>query len=224
MAFCESCGHELSSGAKFCSACGTAVGPTTLSCDGNGRALHKCPQCGEVLNAFVAKCPSCGCELRGVPAAISLRELLDGLQRHEEAATRKHSVLQHLWRVADKSDDAAAALIREYPIPNTKEDLTEFLVLAASNIDPDAFNEFKKMNISPSEAMRSRAWMSKLEQAYQKASIVMGNDEEFAKYEKIYGATTRRVLHAKRSGVYFAVGLAAAWAVLIVVAIVLAPK
>lgn len=224
MAFCESCGHELSAGAKFCSECGTAVVPSASLRGGIEGVAYKCPQCGEVLDAFTAKCPSCGYELRGAPSVSSLRELLEGLQQCEGSETHKRGVLQHLYRIADKSDDASAALIREYPIPNTKEDLIEFLILAASNVDPDAFNEFKKMNLSPAEAMRSRAWMAKLDQAYQKASIVMGNDDEFDRCEQIYNAISKRVLHARRAVVYIAAGLAVVWAVLIAVAIVLVPK
>lgn len=184
----------------------------------------KCPQCGEMINAFVAQCPSCGYELRGAPAASSLRELMDRLRIYENGETRKRGILAHLWRVTNGAEDAAAALIREFPIPNTKEDLTEFLVLAASNVDPDAFNEFKKASLSPAEAMRSRAWMAKLEQAYQKASITMESDSGFARCEEIYRKTSRKVLHARRAQIYLFVGVALVWIVAIIVGVVLVPK
>lgn len=61
MAFCVNCGQELVEGAKFCANCGKAV-------DGNSSnsqrktvydgELHKCPNCGETINAFVTICPT----------------------------------------------------------------------------------------------------------------------------------------------------------------------
>lgn len=187
----------------------------------------KCPQCGELIDAFVAKCPACGYELRGAPAASALCELMDRLQTlqtYEKGEAHKRGIFAHLWRVTSEAEDAAASLIREFPIPNTKEDLMEFLVLAASNVDPDAFNELKKASLSPGEAMRSRAWMAKLEQAYQKASITMGNERGFARCEEIYNKTSRKVLHARHALILFSTGLVLAWIVLIIVAVVLAPK
>lgn len=221
MKYCSQCGSELTEGAKFCSECGAPAGSGSTATAGK---TVKCPQCGELIDAFVAKCPACGYELRGAPAASSLCELMDRLQTYEKGGAHKKGFISHLWRVTSEAEDAAASLIREFPIPNTKEDLMEFLVLAASNVDPDAFNELKKASLSPAEAMRSRAWMAKLEQAYQKASITMGNDSGFARCEEIYNKTSRKVLHARRALVYFLIGLALAWIVLIIVAVVLAPK
>lgn len=159
MAFCESCGHELSSGAKFCSACGTAVGPTTSSRDGNGRALHKCPQCGEVLNAFVAKCPSCGYELRGSQTLSRVRELEDALGGMESSEKR-------------------AELIRNFYIPNTKEDIYEFFILATSNL--------KAGDVC------SDAWTAKLEQAYSKARLVFNDNDELQRLTATYNRLMRR--------------------------------
>lgn len=117
MSFCTSCGKGLSADANFCSNCGTAVGTTATP---NRKAiyegvLHKCPQCGETLNAFATNCPSCGYELRGIRQSGCVNDLA---QRLSEATSTKQ---KH-------------ELISNFYIPNTREDIYEFFILAYSNI------------------------------------------------------------------------------------------
>lgn len=191
MKYCNQCGGDLVDGARFCSNCGASVGGSSSKSESSA---VKCPQCSERIDAFVAKCRLWH-ELREVAAVQSLKGLMDSLRECDESAPRECGLFERAWRATSQSDDAAAALIREYPIPNTREDLIEFLVMAASNVDPNAFNEFKKLEISPSEAIRSRAWMAKLEQAHQKALLVL-EDDELARCENLYNKTSKKVLHA----------------------------
>ena len=65
--------------------------------------------------AFVTTCPSCGYEIRGGKSSASLHEFSMSLAN---AA----------------SDEQRTSLIRNFPVPNTKEDIFEFLILASSNI------------------------------------------------------------------------------------------
>ena len=151
MAFCINCGQELSSGAKFCSGCGTAihgVGATAsqrkTTYDG---VLHKCPQCGEVLDSFTTVCPSCSYEIRGASTSNAVKEFASKL---DKATT----------------DYQKTNIIRSFPIPNTKEDILEFIILAASNIDEN-----------PNKVVFD-SWMSKFNQAYEKGKILFTNSTE----------------------------------------------
>lgn len=220
MKYCTQCGEELVDGARFCSSCGAPVGEGSAKSESS---TVKCPQCGERIDAFVAKCPACGHELRGMPAVRSLRDLMDRLRECDEGTPRKRGLFERVWHAASPADDYAATLIREHPIPNTKEDLIEFLVVASSNVDPDAFNGFKQAEISPSEAIRSRAWMAKLEQAYQKALLVL-DDDELARCESLYNKTSKKVLHAKRAFIYFWICWTVIMLFLIALGTVLVPK
>ena len=70
MAYCVKCGKELVDDAKFCAGCGIAVDVHQSENDEQRKTvydgdLHKCPKCGEHLNAFVTICPVCNYELRG---------------------------------------------------------------------------------------------------------------------------------------------------------------
>ena len=77
--------------------------------------------------------------------------------------------------------------IRNFAVPNTKEDLLEFLTLAASNINVTyGF-------LSESQEAISYAWEAKFEQIYQKASITFGNNPEIQEIKKIYDIKSEKI-------------------------------
>lgn len=214
MPFCTQCGHEMPSNAKFCPECGSPVEAASASeqisihtqtqeSKGNretwGGSIKKCPRCGEPLAAFSTTCHSCGFELResGVSSSVSaLSEKLQqmSMQIHDSSL---RGILGAIKSSIVQEDDPRTDLIRSFPIPNTKEDLIEFIILAASNINPDAFNSGKSANLTSSEKSLSRAWLSKLDQAYQKASISLKNDPDFETITQLYDSTKEKVRKAE---------------------------
>lgn len=74
-----------------------------------------------------------------------------------------------------------ANLIVNFSIPNTKEDIMEFMLLASSNINPKY----------GTDDIVSKAWISKLDQVYQKAEMSMRNNPDFAQIKNIYDQHTR---------------------------------
>ena len=189
MAFCVHCGNELADGARFCANCGTSVVAEPKQ-DKNenqqktvydGR-IHKCPNCGEQLDSFVAICPVCGYELRGTQITSCVHELSQKLEKTD-------------------SLEKKIELISNFYIPNTKEDIYEFFILAYSNITAGAYG--------------IDAWTVKLEQAYLKAKLAFNDGEDFKYiqelYDKINKATTKRKLFKSKNfkaSVVLAVGLA----------------
>lgn len=159
MAFCINCGQELAEGAKFCANCGKSVNDSNsieqrkTIYDGE---VHKCPNCGEVLESFVTTCTSCGYELRGAKTNSYIKELSDKLEKAE-------------------TNEQKIDLITHFYIPNTKEDIYEFCILASSYINAGGYG--------------FDAWYAKLEQAYQKAKISFGNSPEFEYIKKLYVTT-----------------------------------
>ena len=118
MAFCSNCGQKLTEGAKFCNNCGTAVGvvqpkketvvtpspiqtppteeirkpqndePITKRQTVYDGEIHKCPHCGEVIEAFMAKCPTCGFELNSKKVSSTLQKFIDEREPEVMPATR----------------------------------------------------------------------------------------------------------------------------------------
>ena len=166
MAFCRECGKQLQDNAKFCPDCGTPVNPVAESSGDVRREIydgevHKCPHCGESLNAFEIECPSCHRQIRGSKGSSAIKELSERL-------------------VAATSDKQRIIIIKNFPIPNTKEDIFEFMMLASSNFDSSYYAAHLH------EEDMSDAWLIKVEQCYQKAKLMFGNDPDFAKIESEY--------------------------------------
>ena len=88
MAFCTECGHQLAEGAKFCFECGAKVNEPVVSRQESRKVVydgevHKCPNCGEIMDAYESVCKSCGYERRGTKATSSVQILAKKLEEIE---------------------------------------------------------------------------------------------------------------------------------------------
>lgn len=203
MAFCMNCGKQLQDSAKYCNNCGTAtdiINSTKRKTIYDGE-LHKCPNCGEILDSFIVNCPSCGFELRGIKATESVRELALKLEAIEEKRKnqKKTSLFAKVYggEELSQTDEQKVSLIRSFPIPNTKEDIFEFMLLASSNIDLKLYGLGDKGVLTASQRAVSDAWLAKFEQAYQKAQFSFGSSSEFNNIHKIYADKTKKLKRKK---------------------------
>ena len=202
MAFCINCGQKIANEAKFCAKCGMPV--NEISKDDNIRKviydgkIYKCPQCGETLDAFVSNCPSCGLELRGANATGSVRELASKLEEIE--TKREYKKQNSSFRTLvfnenfSKTDEQKISLIRSFAIPNTKEDLYEFLVLSKTNIEIDLY---ENTGMKSARLAISDAWKAKFEQAYYKAKLVFKDDIRMAEIQDMYNEINKSIHKAK---------------------------
>lgn len=174
MAFCANCGHKVEEYDKFCPQCGVATRKDYFTNSNNktGRKesydgeIKKCPNCGEILNSFTPNCPTCGYELRN---SKSTNYILEFSRKLESASTAK------------QKDD----LIRHFVMPNTKEDIYEFMILASANLEAGGDN--------------TDAWLIKLEQAHQKAKLMFGDSPDIQYINDIYNNATNNYKKIKRN-------------------------
>ncbi len=218
--FCSNCGSKLDGSAKFCSGCGSPVNGGTIPTSPPvpvteptpppappappvaqqeerqqkyvGTVL-KCPNCGAVIGETTVVCPDCGFRITGRAAVNSVQSFKDHLMAIE--AGRKKSMLGMLnvYAAADPADKQKLSLTRNFPIPNTVDDILEFMMLAIVNIDVSVSkkswaNTAQSMEVLAMEMPRviSNAWVAKMQQAYQKAEILFPNDPAFAGIQKLY--------------------------------------
>lgn len=157
-AFCSNCGQQLDDKAKFCSACGTSRSVQQTANENERRTvyegeIHKCPNCGDIIDAYETVCETCGYEIRDRKTTSVVHELALKLENIDNIKNREE-------------------LIRNFYIPNTKEDIYEFFILAFSNIE--------------SGGEETDAWLSKLEQAYQKVRLLFGSSSDFSYFQDLY--------------------------------------
>lgn len=207
MAFCSNCGRKISDEAKFCPECGNptkGLSQRTIRFEGE---IHKCPNCGEVLPSFTRNCPVCGYELREVKAASSVKEFalkLEAIESQRIFEPRPKGILglvnsrEHI----SKTDEQKISLIQSFSIPNATEDMLEFMILATANVDVKMYDSYRSSSITKSERAISEAWLSKMEQVYQKASYSQGDPQDTKQIQALYDSFHVKVKKSKRKGIY----------------------
>ena len=207
--YCSNCGKKLDDDAMFCDECGTKIKrqkPSNVQTPNvqetsvikeevkevtrtepvneirpeqkrvnlkEGR-LHKCPNCGELINFDNVRCPTCGYEIRDREVNASVQSLFDKVLATEEL-------------------DKKIELIKTFPIPNTREDILEFMILAKSNFDAKYYATNKNIDSI------SSAWLSKIDQCYAKAKILLRDKRDLDTVEDIYSQIHKETKSIQRN-------------------------
>ncbi len=175
--WCTNCGKALTEGARFCDGCGAPV--AQVSGERQKREsvfegkIHKCPHCGETLPSFTAVCPVCKREIRGGGASEAVGALSLALSRARNQAEK-------------------IEIIKTFPVPNSREDILEFMLLASSNFDA----EYYATHLNEEDL--SDAWLAKIEQCYRKAKL-SGNRAFLNEVEQAYNEIQEKIQQAKTS-------------------------
>lgn len=147
--------------------------------------VKKCPSCGSMIESFTTRCSACGYEFRNIETVSSISELFKKL---EEIDNQKGGGLLGIfkdWTITEKK----VQIIKTFPIPNTKEDLLEFLTMAVPLGEKKSI--FSASEDSETQSLRV-AWREKCGQVIMKARFSMKDDpetlaeiEKYAKHLKI---------------------------------------
>ena len=144
----------------------------------NKPSVTKCPVCAVAIDSFSTRCPYCDAEIRDTKTVSSLERLNDEFQKIEESErSRKRSWIQKLegdMGVNKSTVTRQISFLAAFPVPNTNEDLLEFLSLASSEAQ-------KKIGMAMGqhpEALMKKAWRTKSQQIITKARFAMKNDKK----------------------------------------------
>ena len=154
---------------------------------------RRCPSCGAMALSFATTCADCGYEFRGTQATHSVIKLFDMLNKLEETrAPDETNPLKALGAFQSKMfsgqsvfgggklDKQKKELIRNFPIPNTKEDLLEFLFMAVPRATKKGgmfakFGDQGWENIAHNELVP--VWKTKCQEIIMKARFAMKDDK-----------------------------------------------
>ena len=179
--------------------------------------VRKCPACGAIVPSMAAKCPECGYEFTNVEANSSTRLLMqkiDEIQAQYAELTAnvdnkdESTIRTRGYQVKRQLNDRTAQLIQNFPIPNTREDLIEFLTLCIGNSKADSIMLDGNDPVTP-------AWRKKLQQVIAKVKVALPNDQQAQELIEEYEGKRES---SKKKGKKIAIGIV----VLIVVACLIA--
>lgn len=182
--FCKQCGTQIDENSKFCNNCGAKIEKEKKKSSQYVGEIKKCPQCGAIVNSFQAICESCGFELRNLEASHTILEFKKELESFNNSKNFFNK---------GKVDEQIANLISTYPVPNSREDILEFILMAESHIDTVKFNYRSN---SRNDVVTS-AWVSKYEQLYEKAKITLSQNDVID-IEKRYNEKMRTINNEKK--------------------------
>lgn len=156
--------------------------------------IKKCPSCGAIVQSFNTKCSDCGHDFSNIESNASINKLfkmLDDVEsgRKDDEGISVGKAIGGMFAkaygfggVGDKVNNRKKEIIKNFPIPTTKEDILEFLALAVPNAR-------KQGNFFTSGAFNSPAnernklhneffpiWKGKCEQIIMKARFSMKED------------------------------------------------
>ncbi len=190
VAICRKCGAKMSVDTKFCPSCGAPVieeekrpvpEPKRESRESK---IEKCQVCGEILPSDAVVCPSCGHEIRGREAVVSVSEFSKTISSIDD-------------------EDKKIEAIKNYVIPNSKQDIMEFMLLATSSFDERLY-----LSSRQGESIAT-AWRTKVEQCYKKAMLLFTDQNDIRKIENLYNESIYKTKNAKKRKIILAaVGIA----------------
>jgi len=174
-----------------------AISPPPIQTPSSNKegALKKCPSCGAPVTSFATKCASCGHEFRNIQAANSVKELSTQLQNAAErirkekeniVVTFHNAHLKNPLNVAKEIATLQESIISSFPVPNTKEDILEFLSIAL----PEAKKKSNSMGgyvFDGSDGLKN-AWLAKCEQVIMKAKFSMKDDKKLLEEIEYYSS------------------------------------
>lgn len=156
--------------------------------------VKKCPGCGAMAQSFQTNCPDCGHEFSNVGANVSIQKLFDMLnacesERKEQATSIKGAIGSMMAQGlgGDKVLEKKKSIISGFPIPNTKDDILEFLSTAIPNAKQKGNFLTKQQPENKSHNDLVPTWKSKCEQIIMKAKFSMKDDKRTLEEIMAYG-------------------------------------
>ena len=157
--------------------------------------IRKCPACNAIVQSYSAICADCGHSFSNISAVSSVTKLHEQLmaveseERERESneknqpsqgssffnsLTKQSSDQMAIHNLEETILKRKASIITSFPIPNSKEDILEFLTMAV----PECKNKPNFMMMATGKGKIYKAWYSKAEQIVMKAKFSLKEDKK----------------------------------------------
>ena len=150
--------------------------------------VKKCPACAAIVQSFQTKCSDCGHEFSNVGANVSIGRLFEMInacenERKDESMSLGGAIGGMFAKTyglggGDKILEKKKSIISGFPIPNTKDDILEFLSTAIPNAKQKGNFLTKQQPENRSHNELAPTWFSKCEQIVMKAKFSMKDDKK----------------------------------------------
>lgn len=152
--------------------------------------VKKCPNCGAPVEAGSVKCTDCGYVFVGVEANSSATRLANQLQEIDKRFSSKHgdslggqvasalSGLNRLYLGKDRRTEEMVTTIANFPVPNTKDDLLEFMFILETKT--------RNKMVSTDEERIIAAYKEKYLECIRKVQMFFPKDSQFAPFLEQY--------------------------------------
>ena len=213
--------------------------PNATQSDKLGGTAMRCPACGALYVVGTAACPECGYAFSGIKATSSAEKLYQTLLdfneknkvivKNEEAKTNvgaffgamglDKSSMKKMYHLGDDGESDVARrkmdVIKDFPVPNSREDLIDFLTSIQPKADPSAPKSGMSGGGIPGVAIPGKERKEDLGYAYwllyanciNKARLAFASDPDFASFFAFYdaknaGSATNNSSESKIGGLF----------------------
>jgi len=134
--------------------------------------VKKCPSCGAPTQSFKTKCQECAHEFRNTDSSKGINKLYETIMNvKREDCLYDGRPAEHIY------EQTIANIISNFPIPNSKEELLEFISMAYQEaIKKVGF--WERLDSDRGAALMKRTWKSKCVQLIMKARFSLKDDKK----------------------------------------------
>ena len=150
--------------------------------------IKTCPACGSFIKAMELTCSDCGHEFTNTQANSTLLKLLEQIEKINNKEITTPQILKGALgeqakknQIDQEKNKLKSELIENFPIPNTREDILEFLAYSLSKGKDNSYMSYFGDGYST-----SGAWRKKAEEVIIKSKIMFKNDNAFFKQIENY--------------------------------------
>lgn len=158
-------------------------------------SLQKCPACGAMVTGGSAVCQDCGYAFNSSEALVSRERLYELIVKIDKEYVVETGILVDPRRANAGKASLKATAIVNFPVPNTRADLLDFLSFLSALANPSARKDYMSSFLATATEDLGYAYWQLYASCINKARISFAKDKSFAQF---YASYERMMVEAKK--------------------------